>query len=79
MVAVDVEHVLKVAAAENEDAVEAVDAECSHPALGVSLLAHARYDAHAPSTFSSLMCPARRDGVAGLADLEAAASERGRR
>jgi hypothetical protein len=32
--AVDVEHLLEVAATENEDLVEAVGADCAHPTLG---------------------------------------------
>ena len=36
MAAVDTEHVLEVAAAEDEDSVEAISAESPDPALGVS-------------------------------------------
>ena len=32
--AVDAEHVLEMTAAEDEDSVEAVSADCAHPALG---------------------------------------------
>jgi hypothetical protein len=35
--AVDAEHVLEVATAEDEDLVEAISAECAHPALGVGV------------------------------------------
>ena len=63
--AVDAEHVLEVAAAEDEDSVEAIGAECSDPALGVSV---------------RVRCPDRRadhgDPFA-LEDVIAAATELG--
>jgi hypothetical protein len=62
MAVVDAEDVLEVAAPKDEDAVEAVGAERSHPAFGISGDFHLR--PHAPASACSVVSSSEKTGFA---------------